>query len=275
MTNLLITGSLGFIGRQLVNSLKGIGREVSELDEEYFKTLDWKAELTNALDRSDPEAVFHVGACSNTLEQDVQYMMIRNYESTKVIANWCTLKGRKLIYSSSAAIYGEDGRFPSNLYGWSKYVAEDYVLGSGGIALRYFNVYGPGEELKGNMASFLYQAYLKHCVNEEVLIFPGKPVRDFIYIKDVISANIHALEFYQFLQGKYFEVSTGSASTFEEILDIFGIAYKYSNQNLIPKGYQFFTRGDPSKWMNGWNPGFSLPHGVLEYKQYLDQCKDS
>jgi ADP-L-glycero-D-manno-heptose 6-epimerase len=257
-----------------VNSLKGPGREITELGEEYFNVSDWKAELTNALESANPETVFHVGACSNTLEQDVQFMMIRNYESTKVISDWCNLKGRKLIYSSSAAIYGEDGRFPSNLYGWSKYVAEDYVLKNGGVALRYFNVYGPGEELKGNMASFLYQAYLKQCAKEEVLIFPGKPLRDFVYIKDVISANIHAAEFYEYLQGKYFEVSTGLAHSFEEVLDIFGLVYKYSNQTLIPRGYQFFTQGDPSKWMKGWTPRFSLQHGVLEYKYYLEKSRN-
>lgn len=275
MKNVLVTGSLGFIGAQLVKSLKGMESKVTMLDEEYFLQFDWKAELTNALESVNPETVFHVGACSNTMEDDVQFMMIRNYESTKVIADWCNLRGRKLIYSSSAAVYGEDGRYPSNLYGWSKYAAEDYVLKSEGVSLRYFNVYGPGEELKGNMSSFLYQAYLKHCANEEILIFPGNPLRDFIYIKDVISANIHASELYDNLKGKFFEVSTGSAKSFEEMLEIFGLAYNYSKKDIIPKGYQFFTQGNPSKWMTGWKPSFSLEQGVQDYKNYLVQFRVS
>lgn len=227
--------------------------------------------LVNELDRLNPKTVFHVGACSDTLEQDVQFIMIRNYESTKVITDWCALNNRQIVYSSSAANYGEDGKHPSNLYGWSKYTAEDYVVKSGGVALRYFNVYGPGEELKGNMASFLYQAHLKHKRNEQIFLFPGKPLRDFVYIKDVISANIHASECYQLLSGKYFEVSTGIANSFEDMLETFGIRYEYSSGVTIPKGYQFFTRGDPKKWMKNWNPKFSLLQGVIDYKTYLEK----
>jgi ADP-L-glycero-D-manno-heptose 6-epimerase len=274
MTQVLVTGAAGFIGHQLVNSLAMSSSSIIKIDDGYFSAPDWKAALVNELNSANPSTVFHVGACSDTLEQDVQIMMTRNYESTKVIADWCFLMKRELIYSSSAANYGEDGKYPSNLYGWSKYAAEDYVIKSGGLSLRYFNVYGPGEESKGNMASFLYQAYLRNKRNEEVYLFPKKPLRDFVYIKDVISANIHAKECYKFLRGRYFDVSTGVASSFEEMLDIFGLKYKYSSDKLIPTGYQFFTQGDPSKWMRGWSPRFSLEQGVLEYKEYLEKCED-
>jgi ADP-L-glycero-D-manno-heptose 6-epimerase len=270
MNPVLVTGSSGFIGRQLVRSVARLGLDVGEIDEGYFSAPDWKAALVSELDRLNPKTVFHVGACSDTLEQDVQFMMIRNYESTKVIADWCVLMNRELIYSSSAANYGEDGKYPSNLYGWSKYTAEDYVVKSGGVALRYFNVYGPGEELKGNMASFLHQSYLKHKRNEQVFIFPGNPLRDFIYIEDVVSANIHALKNYLLLRGKCFEVSTGVANSFEDMLNIFGIKYEYTTEELIPKGYQFFTCGDPNKWMKNWNPKFSLLMGAMDYKAYLE-----
>ena len=115
MTNALVTGSSGFIGSQLVSSLARFGIDVGEIGEEYFRASDWKAALVNELDRLNPKTVFHAGACSDTLEQDVQFMMTRNYESTKVIADWCVLMNRELIYSSSAANYGEDGKYPSNL----------------------------------------------------------------------------------------------------------------------------------------------------------------
>ncbi len=258
----------------MVKALTKLNSEVDEINEEYFSTFDWKVALVNELNRFNPKTVFHVGACSDTLKQDVQFMMTRNYESTKVITDWCVQKNRKLIYSSSAANYGEYGKYPSNLYGWSKYTSEDYVVKSGGIALRYFNVYGPGEEHKGKMASFLFQAYLKQKNRERIFLFPGKPLRDFVYIKDVISANIHASTMYESLSGKFYEVSTGVASSFEEMLDIFGLKYEYSSGKLIPNGYQFLTRGDRNKWMKGWSPNFSLREGVTDYEKYLRQSKN-
>jgi ADP-L-glycero-D-manno-heptose 6-epimerase len=197
-------------------------------------------------------------------------MMVRNYESTKVITDWCVLNEKAVIYSSSAANYGEDGKYPSNLYGWSKYTAEDYVIKSGGVALRYFNVYGPGEEMKGNMASFIYQAYLRHKRNEQIYLFPGKPHRDFVHVNDVISANIHASEYYKLVAGKFFEVSTAVASSFEEMLNIFGLEFKYTSDKNIPSGYQFLTCGDRGKWMSGWYPSISLRTGILQYKEYLE-----
>jgi len=255
----------------LVKALTKLNSGVDEINEAYFSASDWKVALINELNRFNPKTVYHVGACSDTLKQDVQFMMTRNYESTKVITDWCMQQNRELIYSSSAANYGEDGRYPSNLYGWSKYTSEDYVVKSGGIALRYFNVYGPGEEHKGEMASFLFQAYLKQKNREQIFLFPGKPLRDFVYIEDVISANIHASDMYESLSGRYYEVSTGVASSFEEMLDVFGLEYKYFSASLIPNGYQFFTCGNKEKWMPGWQPKYSLATGIEIYKKYLNK----
>jgi len=266
----VVTGSAGFVGKRLVASLMKQGIEVSGIDDDYFKSQHWKQDLITSLEAANPQVVFHVGACSDTLEQDVQFMMTRNYESTKVITDWCIKNDRKIIYSSSAANYGENGLFPSNLYGWSKYVAEDYVIKSGGVALRYFNVYGPGEQNKGKMASFLHQAFLMNKARQEIRLFPGKPLRDFIYIEDVISANIHASLNYGNITGNYYEVSTGHANSFEEKLEIFGLNYSYLDESFIPKGYQFYTCGKPEKWMPGWKPQFSLEDGVLDYKLNLE-----
>lgn len=270
MTQILVTGYLGFIGGRLFNTLINAGFEVSGLGDEYFKAIDWRLALENEIEHSNPDLIFHVGASSNTLEADVQFMMTRNYESTKVIADWCVLNNRELIYSSSAANYGEDGKYPSNLYGWSKYTAEGYVITLGGIALRYFNVYGPGEESKEKMASFMHQAYVKNSIKERVLIFPNKPKRDFVYIDDVIEANIYAWENYSSLKGDYYEVSTGIASSFEQLLELLGINFSYCAEQDIPKGYQFFTCGNKDKWLPGWQPKYSLTNGVEKYKEYLD-----
>lgn len=269
MNKVLVTGSRGFIGKNLSKYLAHLGHNVELIDSEYFEDSEWKTSLFIFLEKCNPRAIFHVGACSNTLETDVQLMMERNYESTKLISNWCTENDRRLVYSSSAANYGVNGHYPSNLYGWSKYVAEDYVCKNGGISLRYFNVFGPGEESKGVMSSFLYQAYVNKNNGKRVLLFPGKPSRDFVYIKDVVRANVYALENFSKLAGGFFDVATGVSSPFEDVLNLAGIEFSYAEELQIPVGYQFYTCGDSAKWMQGWKPDYSLEQGVIDYLNYL------
>jgi ADP-L-glycero-D-manno-heptose 6-epimerase len=185
-----------------------------------------------------------------------------NFESTKILTDWCKANNKRMIYSSSAASYGTNGEYPSNLYGWSKYVAEQYVISNGGIALRYFNVYGPGEEHKGNMASMAYQMMKAGSAK----LFPGKPKRDFIYVDDVAIANLHAFAHYDALSGKKYDVGLGEAHSFEYIADALDITYTYHDPSAIPEGYQFYTCSNPRNWMPGWAPEYSI-------KTTLQLCK--
>lgn len=249
----LITGTKGFIG----GNLKKYFDSPLELNEDTPVTTQW-------LDENKPEAVFHVGACSNTLETDVNYIMLTNYESTRIISDWCHNNNVPLIYSSSAACYGNNGVCPSNLYGWSKYVGEQYVLSRGGIALRYYNVYGPGEEHKGRMASMAFQMLKAGSTK----LFPGEPKRDFIYVDDVILANLRALAHYDVLSGKKYDVGLGEAYSFEYIADTLGVPYTYHDASAIPEGYQFYTCSNPRYWMPGWAPRYSLNEGLTLCKTY-------
>jgi ADP-L-glycero-D-manno-heptose 6-epimerase len=271
MKKVIVTGHKGFIGRSLLNELKKNGYDVYGLDESYFSQENWTKVLLIQLNEINPDVVFHVGACSDTLEQDVDYMMTRNYESTKIIMDWCKENDCPMIYSSSAANYGINNEYPSNLYGWSKYAGEGYVISNGGVALRYFNVYGPGEDQKGKMASVAYQMHLRAWTGKEILLFPKKPQRDFVYVKDVVSANLFALGNYQRLKGKYYEVGFGEARGFEDVLDNMGIKYEYTDEDKIPVGYQFYTCSDSNKWMGGWKPTWNLEMGIKDYKNYLEQ----
>ena len=179
-------------------------------------------------------------------------------------------KNVPIIYSSSAANYGINNEHPSNLYGWSKYVSEDFVNSKNGVSLRYFNVYGPGEEHKGPMSSVAYQSYVKSKNNIEVSLFPKKPKRDFVYVKDIISANIFAMNNNENLKGRYYEVGSGNARTFEDVLNLMSIKFNYLDSNSIPTGYQFFTESNFRKWMPGWKPNWSLEKGIEEYKKILN-----
>lgn len=268
MKKVIITGTQGFIGSNLKNELQS-KFQIIETNEDTFKHQNWKYRLEEIFEQ-DIEACFHVGACSNTLETNVNYMMLVNYEFTKFLSNLCLWNKVPMIYSSSAANYGINGEFPSNLYGWSKYVAEDYVLSNGQIPLRYFNVYGPGEEHKGIMASVAYQMFVKNKKSEMIKLFPKKPLRDFVYVKDIISANIYALENYDNLSGSYYEVGSGEARAFEDVLDLMNISYEYQPESVIPKGYQFYTCSDKSKWMTGWTSKWNLEAGMKDYLNYLN-----
>jgi nucleoside-diphosphate-sugar epimerase len=102
-------------------------------------------------------------------------------------------------------------------------------------------------------------------------LFPKKPQRDFVYVKDVVSANLFALGNYQRLKGKYYEVGFGEARGFEDVLDNMGIKYEYTDEDKIPVGYQFYTCSDSNKWMGGWKPTWNLEMGIKDYKNYLEQ----
>jgi ADP-L-glycero-D-manno-heptose 6-epimerase len=268
MMRALVTGSKGFIGKNLMKKIEN-DFEVFELNEEIFDSENWYHLLPLILTGMKPSVVFHVGACSDTMVENVQFMMVRNFESTKIISDYCQENEVPMIYSSSAASYGINNFHPSNLYGWSKYVAEKYVISNGGVALRYFNVYGPGEELKGTMASVAYQMFVKNKIQQEIKIFPKNPTRDFVYVKDVVDANIFAYENFKDLSGEYYDVGSGESKSFEDVLSLMSINYTYHPDWMIPKGYQFYTCSDKNKWMKGWNPNYNLEKGLLEYKEYL------
>jgi ADP-L-glycero-D-manno-heptose 6-epimerase len=269
----LVTGNVGFIGSQMQKYLESNNHIVVGIDKEYLDIKSWRHVLKNLLSSSSPDVVFHIGACSDTLERDVNYMMNLNYESTKIIADFCSENQIPLIYSSSAANYGIEGLCPSNLYGWSKYCAEDYVISKGGIALRYFNVYGPGESHKGEMSSLAYQMFLKKKNKENVLLFPKDPKRDFVYIKDVISSNIYACNNYSKLKGRYYHVGSGTAESFEKMMNLMNIEFEYHEESKIPKGYQFFTCSNKDMWLNGWLPLYDLQEGIEDYKKFLEVYK--
>ena len=270
-TKALVTGHMGFIGARLASELKRMEIETVGLEKDMLTSPDWEINVRAFLEYQNPDVIFHVGACADTLESNVQSIMIENFESTKVLSDWAKSRKIPFVFSSSAANYGTNGKHPSNLYGWSKYVAEQYVIAHGGIALRYFNVFGPGEDHKGNMASFVYQADRKARAGSSIQLFPGRPRRDFVFIDDVIQANVHAYKNFTTLGGRFYEVGSGEARPFEDMLEIFQIPYTYADASAIPSGYQFFTQSNRENWMPGWEPNHNIETGLELYSQYLTE----
>lgn len=268
---LLITGTKGFIGKALYKSLRDDYdvRVFNETDIQY----NWREILEEIVKNTD--CIFHIGAISSTTETDVNRVMELNYEFSKYLFDCANKYNKPVIFSSSAAIYGknmEEDR-PRNIYGWSKKLCEDYGLTTlkKFIALRYFNVYGPGESFKGKSASVAYQAFVHSKTSGEPFpLFAGGPQRDFVFIDDVISANKFALLNIDKIKNGTYDVGSGVESPFEAVLNELGVKYKYPRDMYTPHWYQYFTLANEEKFLPGWKPRYTLQAGMFLYRKFLE-----
>lgn len=271
MNKVCITGNQGFIGKNLQKEIERLDCAVVGIEKSIMDSHNWDDELVNYLSRLNPQVVFHVGALTDTLCNDVQEMTKLNVESTMVISDWCKSNGVPMIYSSSASIYGTRG-FPENKYAYTKFFGECYAVQNGAIALRYFNVYGIGEENKGKMASVAYQAHVCSLKGQKMQLFNISVTRDFVYVKDVVGANIHAFKNFNTLEKKAYEVGSGKSQSFEKVMEYMNLPYEYIDvHDSLPKSYQTFTEARPHMFMKGWLPKYDLERGLKEYSSLLQR----
>tara|TARA_R110000787_G_scaffold66174_4_gene148770 strand:- start:4296 stop:5099 length:804 start_codon:yes stop_codon:yes gene_type:complete len=262
----LLTGSKGFIGSNLLKKFKELKWHVWEINvDESSNEAPEYAHLENIIEQCD--GIFHVGAISDTTLHDCNKMLYYNYTLSKEIFDLARKHDKKVIYSSSAATYGLGDGLPTNIYGWSKKLAEEYGLKACErfVALRYFNVYGPGEEHKGKMASVAYQAYKRGSFT----LFPKKPLRDFVYIKDVVNANLAAFK----LDRGIFDVGYGTASSFEDLVSGMSIKFDYTTKDKIPGWYQYYTCANRDMRVPGWEPFYNVVDGTFDYLKQLKNKK--
>lgn len=269
---ILVTGHKGFIGNALYKQLKSVAdsHTIIGFDIKDFVNIDISLMFEDFLDKELPDMIFHVGANSDTQLMDVDRMMLENVHMSGIIAKYCYFYGdTDVVYSSSASCYGTDG-LPNTLYGWTKYAAEE-MLKPYGVGLRYFNVYGYDESHKGKMASVAYQSYIKHKLGREVTLFPSKPTRDFIYIKDVVSANMHMLGIAHLYRGSVYDVGTGVSRSFEDVLNIMNIPFRVLDpvEVEIPKTYQYYTCA--KEMLPDWEAQYSLEEGLSDYLEILNK----
>jgi len=231
---LVITGGAGFIGSNLVHELNAHGitdilvvdnfenarkfqnlhgaRYVDFMDKREFR----RAISENALGAGKVEAILHQGACSNTLEDDGVYMMDNNFRYTKEVLAFAIREGARLVFASTAAVYGLSGpghftptienERPLNIYGYSKLVFDHYfrnqlaldAMPISAVGLRYFNVYGPREQHKGRMASVIHHFTKQMKDTGKVRLFAGsggygdgEQRRDFVYVRDLARLNMY------------------------------------------------------------------------------------
>jgi ADP-L-glycero-D-manno-heptose 6-epimerase len=301
----LITGGAGFIGSNLALALQERFPDakiyvLDNFSSGHFKNLRGfrgevitgdirDRELWDYLRRRFTfEVIFHKAAITDTTVEDQRLMMETNADSFRYILDLAVEWGSKVIYASSAGVYGrtpppmreDEGLQPENIYGFSKLmmdrIAMDYLERFPDlriVGLRYFNVYGPGEQYKGKSASMVYQLALKMMHGQRPRLFKwGDQRRDFVYIKDAIKANFLALE--RDVSG-IFNVGTGEARSFNEIVEILnrelGTSFEVDYFDCPYDFYQEFTQADLTRARNflGYEPEYSLEEGIREYVDYI------
>ncbi|MBS3157579.1 NAD-dependent epimerase/dehydratase family protein [Candidatus Woesearchaeota archaeon] len=290
---ILVTGGTGLIGSNLAEQLIKEGYEVliTGTDAEKaisgvvkylqpsFIGLNWK-------EIGKVDVVFHQAAINDTTNMDREEMFRVNVESSKklfeeVVRNGC----KKIVYASSTAIYGNspapyvEGKtkiVPLNPYAESKAELEKFAEEFGKkhpdiviVGLRYCNVYGPGENFKGKRATMIYQL-AQQMLNRNPKIFKdGEQKRDYIYVKDVVRANILAS---QAKESCVVNCGFGKPTTFNELINILNNILGTDREpeyieNPYAGKYQDYTECDMAlaKERIGFVPEFDIERGIKDY----------
>ncbi len=253
---MVVTGGAGLIGSALISELNRRGFEnilVTDLlersekwknlvalrYEDYLEANDFEKLLDDDRDLpSDIHTVFHLGACSATTETDASYLIHNNFEYTKKLANWCMRRNSRFIYASSAATYGAletdlsetrdlHSLRPLNMYGYSKHMFDLWAARHGYlgrlIGLKYFNVYGPNEDHKGDMRSVVNKGFHQIEATGKLQLFrsyrpefpDGGQRRDFLYVKDAVKMTVHLAELDS--AGGLFNIGAGESRTWLDL----------------------------------------------------------
>lgn len=249
----VVTGAAGFIGSNIVRGLNARGiNDIIAVDNltrgDKFRNLV-DCEIADYLDKSEflelltageleglIDAMLHEGACSDTMEQNGQYMMSNNFRYSTVLLDYCIEQEVPFLYASSAAVYGGSDTFvesrefeaPLNVYGYSKFLFDQTVrrklpdANSQIAGFRYFNVYGPKEQHKGRMASVAFHHFNQFHAEGRVKLFEGcdgygngEQRRDFVFVDDVVNVNLWFLDHPQ--RSGIFNLGTGRAQPFNDV----------------------------------------------------------
>ena len=235
------------------------------------------------LDAFHFDYIFHQAAISDTTVTDQKRMVEVNTNAFRQILDFAAAQGAPVVYASSAGVYGNSpapnrvgcGEEPENVYGFSKlmmdHVAREYARRHDLriVGLRYFNVYGPRESHKGRMASMILQLGCQLLSGQPPRLFKfGQQKRDFVYVEDVVQANLRALTA---VRSGVYNVGTGQAREFREVLEILQQVLGTRREVVYIDNpwpfYQDHTEADISPTTSdlGYAPRFTLEAGIADY----------
>ena len=324
MGRIVVTGAAGFIGTNIVRALNARGCDdiltVDRLgDGEKWRNLraqrfahymdkdEFRELFTDDSLAEDIDAVIHMGACSSTTETDADYLADNNYRYTRDLCRWCLEHDARFVYASSAATYGggergysdDDDVTPSlqplNMYGYSKQMFDLWLLRNGlqdrVAGLKFFNVYGPWEEHKGDMRSVVNKAHGLIRETGRMGLFKsyrddypdGGQVRDFVYVRDAVEVVLHFLDHRG--TGGIFNCGCGEARSWLDLANgLFAAMGREPAVDFIEmpehlrRKYQYHTEADLKKLRAaGYDAPFtSLEDGIADYvRTHLDPLADA
>ena len=253
---IVVTGAAGFIGSNIIRGLNARGisdiiavddltegdkfRNIADLNISDYQDHHGFYERFARGDFGAVEAVFHEGACSDTMESNGRFMMDNNYGVSCQLFEACQARGTRMLYASSAATYGGSDTFreepaceqPLNVYGYSKLLFDQRLRRLAGlhfekakhqvVGFRYFNVYGPREQHKGRMASVAFHQHHQFRQEGRVKLFgeyggygAGEQQRDFVFIDDVVAVNLWFFDHPE--RSGLFNLGSGRAQPFNDV----------------------------------------------------------
>ena len=334
---IIVTGGAGFIGSALIWALNRRGIDnITIVDrlgtDERWKNLmplsyadyvdadDFLSELKDTGNKFGPVGyIFHMGACSSTTETDAGFLMKNNFLYTRSLAQWAVVNRVRFVYASSAATYGDGSKGmsdemlnvgdlrPLNMYGYSKQLFDVFAksrgMSKGLLGLKFFNIYGPNENHKGDMRSVVSKAYDQIVETGRVKLFrshhpdyrDGEQKRDFLYIKDAVEMVMHLVD--RPLSGGLYNIGSGRAASWLELVS--GVFHAMGREPKVefidmPQNlratYQYHTEANIEKFLNTnypreitplaeavhdyvvnyLAPGFRLGDGASEHREMAE-----
>jgi ADP-L-glycero-D-manno-heptose 6-epimerase len=319
---IIVTGGAGFIGSAFVWKLNSEGIDDIVIVDSLGTSEKWKnlvgLRYADYLHKSvflkmiiddavpyDVSAVIHMGACSSTTERDADFLWTNNFGYTRMLADWALKHDIRLIYASSAATYGDGARGfsddhsriaglkPINMYGYSKQVFDLWMLRHHMAAkmagIKFFNVFGPNEYHKGDMASVIFKAFHQIKQTGNVKLFKsylprygdGGQLRDFVYVKDCVNVLWWLLN--NPAVNGIFNLGTGRARTWNDLIGAvftaMGLKTRIEYMEMpesLKNQYQYFTQAEMGKLQSTGCPvEFSaLEDSVRDYVVHYLQKAD-
>lgn len=292
----VVTGGGGFIGSHIADALVERGYDVHVIDTFVAGKREHvpAAAIVHEVDITDTEAIRPILAGARAVFHEaalprVQFSIDEPLESHRINVDgtlsvlYAAHKGKvgKVIFAASSSAYGNQETLPLheglpptpvNPYGLHKYIGEEYMklfaklYGLPTVSLRYFNVYGPRLDPEGPYALVIGR-FLKQIQNREpvTILGDGEQTRDFIHVRDIVRANLMALES-PVGNGEVINIGAGRSITVNELADLLGATEKVS---LSPRVEARHSRADirRAKELLGWEPEVQIEDGIKELRE--------